>query len=719
MSLDPPEKASPDPLRKTAWLEGLNPDQGRAVSSRARHLLVQAGAGSGKTFVIVRRILHLVDIAGVPPSHILAVTFTRNAALQMARRLEESAETFAIERREPLSRVEVCTFHSLCYRLLKRHWKLIFDQPMHLITDSPISPEEAGEREKKVTKRDLLLEAVRRSFEIPRFRMAFKRYLWNYWLDTVEGDPHGGQADSRPAGIATLSGLHVRSWAERDIANWLHEQGIPFHYSDPAPWSNPQFAPDFYLPGPECFIEIWEYEDPRDPRKLNRLAQFSLNEKRLIQIEHDELFDFPALEKRLAESLPEYFPQGLPAGGASDLDRLLSAQAGYPEAVDSFLALAEEVLDKMKNHAIAAGIVAERAKAEKHLRTRAFFRLFLPVYERYQALLEERGALDFNDMILRTVELLRANPALRDRLRRRWTHLLVDEYQDVNSPQVDLLRELVGSHGSLTVVGDDWQSIYGFRGSDVSHIRQFERDFPTPEVATLRLNYRSGRSIVEFAGLSIRRCRHYTDKELFALNAGVQPVKLFRANQLYEDGVSWLISTAQELIQKGGYAPEDLLVLYRRASSFRLLGAALKVNGLRLRHLTIHAAKGLESPVVFIWAVTGGRSGFPGIWDDSRVTRLLLPRDYQSRLDEEKRVFYVALTRARERLFIVTERRNPSEFLDRLPAGLLDDTPQALSYARPESEISSCAACGAEMHGGWLFCPCCYHGLKTGTSPKP
>jgi len=698
----------------SAWLDGLNPDQARAVTSPAARLLVQAGAGSGKTTVIVRRILHLVDCLGVPPSQILAITFTRNAAREMARRLEDSPPPEGMTRGGPLSGLTVRTFHSLCYLLLRRNWRLISGRPLRLVTDSAPAVDDPDADSGPGTKTQLLLEAVRRCMDdMPRYRIALKHYLWSYLLTADESDPFGSLNDPRPAETPAVSGIQVRSLAERDIANWLHRRGIPFSYSKPASWSMPSFCPDFYLPEADCYIEVWENESALDPAKSDRLAQYRIHGKRLIQVERAELFDFAALQARLTGALPLYFPDGPPAEPPSDLDDLLSDAAGYPEAVGSFLTLAEEVLDKMKNHSIPVDKVAERAKAEKHGRARDFYRLFLPLYERYQALLDEYGALDFNDLILKTVALLRSRPELRDRLRRRWTHVLVDEYQDVNTPQVDLLRELTGPENRVTAVGDDWQSIYGFRGSDVSHIRRFGRDFPGAETVTLRLNYRSGRPIVDFAAFSIRRSREYSDKPLFALNRGVQPVVLHRCGHLQEDGINWLIETARGLIEHCGYAAEDLLVLYRRSSSFRILGQALKHNGLRLRHLTIHAAKGLESPVVFLWGVVGGRAGFPSVWEDGRVVKILLPRDYQSRLDEEKRVFYVALTRARERLFIVTERRNLSEFLEKTPAGAFQESGDFSPRPRQTVGSFSCGACGARLDADWIFCPYCYHGLRS------
>ena len=714
------------------WLSGLNPDQSRAVTSRAKHLLVLAGAGSGKTYVITRRILHLIDTRLAEPGQILAITFTRNAAREMAQRLSQelaagtTAPGFQSTRKsipgaQAASRlanlgVSVRTFHSLCYLILRRHWRLIFERPFNLVTESPVSGQEPEFAEKSLnTKSELMLEAARKCFKDPDFRIAFKRYLWNYLLIPDETDRYGSGFDLRRRRIVTLSGLQVRSYAERDIANWLSECKVPFLYDHQAAWSSPPFRADFYLPGLEIYLEVWEFENRRKAEQRSaKLEQYMAHGKRLIEVGREEVLNFPALEKRLIEALPEVFPGGVPGKSLSgDLDSLESSETGYPEAIKSFLALAEETLDKVKNHSVDRVALDERARREKHLRTRSFFALFLPVYDQYQKLLKKKGAVDFNDLILQTVELLRQNPQLRERYRKRWRQILVDEYQDVNTPQVLLLKELVGPENGLTCVGDDWQSIYGFRGSNVGHILHFEADFPEPEVVPLRVNYRSGRSIVEFAGYAIGKCRQYHDKPLVALKRDVQRIILYRAGRLYEDGVAYVVARVRELIEHGGHQPGEILVLYRRSASYRMLGEALRQAGLRVRHETIHGAKGLEARTVFLWALTGGRGGFPSIREEGRIMKLLLPVDIQGRLDEERRIFYVALTRALERLFLITEKNNASQFLEPLPLDYFEPSVSLeLKTAAVLTAPRNCSACGGSILPEYRFCPLCFYGIK-------
>lgn len=699
-------------------LQDLNPDQLRAVTSKAKHLLVLAGAGSGKTFVLTRRILHLIVSGAAAPEQILAITFTRNAAREMSRRLEAFAGETA-DGKSPLissgsiSRVTVRTFHSLCYFILRRHWQRLFDKPFHVVTDTLPSgkPARVGGKTLK-TKNELLLNAVKALLSEPDFRIEFKRYLWNYMIQAEETDRFGAGFDTRPQNFVTLTGERVRSYAERDIANWLHENGIPYVYDKPVHWGKPIFRADFYLPDQDAYLEVWEFAGRKQKEQQARLAKYRARGARLIEVERDQLLDFPALEKRLVKALPEVFPQGETVSRAGDLDSLESAGSGYPEATKSFLSLIEEVLDKMKNHSVDPAGLAERARREKHARTRSFYSLFLRIYEQYQKNLSSESALDFNELILQTVELFRRNPDLRDSYRARWKYILVDEYQDVNTPQVELLKELVGAESGLACVGDDWQSIYGFRGSEVAHILDFEKEFSSPEIIPLRVNYRNSGPVVDFANLSIRRCHEFRDKPSIALKRGTGPVSLYRARRLNEDGVGYVTERLRELVEDAGYGPGEILILYRRSASFRLLGEALREAGLEVRHETIHGAKGLEAPVVFLWALVGGRGGFPSIWEEGRIMRLLLPFRKLHRMDEERRIFYVALTRASERLFLITEKHNPSKFLENVSQRHLAtpglSEPKAGLPARP----CPCPACGSAILPEYRFCPRCFHGLE-------
>ncbi|GAB4262625.1 MAG: UvrD-helicase domain-containing protein [Deferrisomatales bacterium] len=194
-------------------------------------------------------------------------------------------------------------------------------------------------------------------------------------------------------------------------------------------------------------------------------------------------------------------------------------------------------------------------------------------YERYQEQLRRAGALDFGDLLLETVRLLREDPEVGDAYRRRFSHLLIDEYQDTNRVQYWLAREIAAGHGNLCVVGDDDQSIYGWRGADLRNILSFEEDFPGARVITLEQNYRSTPPILEAAGAVVSRNVSRHPKRLWTARQGGEPVEVFEAST-EEDEAAWIADRVLELAARGaGYG--DVAVLYRIHALSRPIEEAL------------------------------------------------------------------------------------------------------------------------------------------------
>jgi DNA helicase-2/ATP-dependent DNA helicase PcrA len=162
------------------------------------------------------------------------------------------------------------------------------------------------------------------------------------------------------------------------------------------------------------------------------------------------------------------------------------------------------------------------------------------VQARYREILEAAGALDFDDLLLRAVALLETDPAVRTAWGQRFPYLLVDEYQDTNGSQYKLVRLLAGAHGNLTVVGDEDQSIYSWRGADISNILDFEHDFPGARVYRLEENYRSSQAILDVASALVERNVRRKGKLLRAVRDGGDPVRLHEAVDEYEEA-AWVV----------------------------------------------------------------------------------------------------------------------------------------------------------------------------------
>ena len=162
------------------------------------------------------------------------------------------------------------------------------------------------------------------------------------------------------------------------------------------------------------------------------------------------------------------------------------------------------------------------------------------VQARYRQILEAAGALDFDDLLLRAVALLERNVAVREAWGRRFPYLLVDEYQDTNRSQYELVRLLARVHGNLTVVGDEDQSIYSWRGADISNILDFEHDFPGARVFRLEENYRSSQAILDVASALVEKNVRRKGKVLRAVQSGGEPVRLHEAVDEYEEA-AWVV----------------------------------------------------------------------------------------------------------------------------------------------------------------------------------
>jgi DNA helicase-2/ATP-dependent DNA helicase PcrA len=191
------------------------------------------------------------------------------------------------------------------------------------------------------------------------------------------------------------------------------------------------------------------------------------------------------------------------------------------------------------------------------------------VHERYREVLASAGALDFDDLLLRAVSLLEENPGVCEAWGSRFPYVLVDEYQDTNRSQYELVRLLAGAHGNLTVVGDEDQSIYSWRGADLSNILDFEHDFPGARVFRLEENYRSSQAILDVASALVERNVRRKGKLLRAVRVGGDPVHLHEAPDEYEEA-TWVV----ERIVAGGDAGRSAVLVRMNAQS-RLFEEAL------------------------------------------------------------------------------------------------------------------------------------------------
>jgi DNA helicase-2/ATP-dependent DNA helicase PcrA len=198
------------------------------------------------------------------------------------------------------------------------------------------------------------------------------------------------------------------------------------------------------------------------------------------------------------------------------------------------------------------------------------------IYERYQARLLESNALDFDDLLLEAVRLLAHDAPTRERINRRYEFLMVDEYQDTNRSQYELMRLLSGDRGNVAVVGDEDQSIYGWRGANIRNILDFERDFPGAITIRLEQNYRSTKNILEAASAVVANNTERIGKWLWTESGDGEKITLYEAPEA-ENEALWIADKIEERLRS--YPDDRIAVLYRTNAQSRQVEEALRRYG--------------------------------------------------------------------------------------------------------------------------------------------
>jgi ATP-dependent DNA helicase UvrD/PcrA len=227
-----------------------------------------------------------------------------------------------------------------------------------------------------------------------------------------------------------------------------------------------------------------------------------------------------------------------------------------PRAIRARISGAKNQLVDPAAYAETQGSVFEEVVAEAY-----------PLYEKRML---EANAMDFDDLLVRTVNALELFEEVRERWRRTFRHVLVDEYQDTNHAQYRLLQLLASEHGNLMVVGDEDQSIYGFRHADVRNILDFDRDFPDAAVVKLEQNYRSTQTILSAANAVVENNRERRPKRLWTEDEGGEPVRLEELTDEHEEA-RWVAAEIERLGEEHGIGRAEVAVFYRTNAMSRVL----------------------------------------------------------------------------------------------------------------------------------------------------
>ena len=256
--------------------------------------------------------------------------------------------------------------------------------------------------------------------------------------------------------------------------------------------------------------------------------------------------------------------------------------------------------------------------------------------KQFEDLKRSKNLIDFNDMINFTIEILSKNNTIRAKINQRFQYIFVDEFQDTSEDNFRLLKLLLpGGNPNLFVVGDDWQSIYGFRGAKIDYIVNMKKYFPEVNIIKLKKNYRSKKEIVSISNRFIKKNKIRTSKKLISTKGRGGVISEFLAESMEEE-----LKILQNILKNKECGCDDIAILFRNNWQGDSIIKNIKDCGLvesdMAKLMTIHSSKGLEFETVIITGVNDG----------------IIP-DISSDIEEERRLMYVGLTRAKERLYII------------------------------------------------------------------
>lgn len=661
----------------------LTNEQRKAVVTDERSNLVIAAAGSGKTSVIVAKAGWLVQRRNLKPSELLLLSFARDARNEMQERIRTRFE--AKKARE----IQVSTFHGLGMAIIG---EVEGKRPTLALAaeDSWAMSNQLND-----TIAELIVDRKISAVLVKWFESCFAPYKSPHDFESW-----GGYVNYiRKYDIRSLKGELLRSFEECEIANFLYLNGVCYEYEasyehDLATTEKRQYQPDFYLPEHGIYIEHFGLNAE------GKTASFVNEEQYLREMEWKR-----DIHKRYSTILIETFSYEHTDGSLlHKLTEKLASQGVTlspipPEKIfgilvrqgriKPFTKLVATFLHHFKGSRLSFSELFKRAAVHRDCeRAKAFLAVFRPIAERYEEELARAGEIDFHDMINRAIDLVEAglysNP---------YRYILVDEFQDISPSRARLLKALLETRrdAQLFAVGDDWQSIYRFGGSDISVMREFGNQFGAFERIDLETTFRCSDRICTVATDFVLRNPAQLRKTVRATNRSDEPAVYVglpaqKGRSLIYEALKRIASDA---IKYDGASDVLLLSRYRHQKPDDIGGLNRQFSGLRIVWKTVHGSKGIEADYALVIGVCSGKYGFPSEMVDDPLFDLVLSKPETHPNAEERRLFYVAVTRARRQAYVIADQGQPSAFVSEL----IDDGYDISVFGQSPTAIVPCPKC--------------------------
>lgn len=647
----------------------LTAEQARAVLTFDNRVHVIAAAGSGKTSVMVGRAAYAVHRGFVAPERILLLAFNRAAAEELQNRVVARFAAAGL----PHEGVRATTFHAFGLSVIA---EATGRKPA-------VAPWVADGREAAVLG-DIVseLKAHRPGFALnwEMFRLLYSRIEDDWSAEVV---PDAWDSGNRRQGLLTYGGDVVRSQGERLVADWLYLNGVTYEYERPycrdtATAQHRQYHPDFYYPDIDAWHEHWALDEHGQPPPAWTGYLESLAWKRDLHSQHQTTLlettwagvmsrkDFPRLAQQLRERgiVLRWDPQR-PTRGAK------------PVKDADVLRLVRTFMSHVKSNALTERVVRERLSGGRVLnrdRAELFADIYWPIHDAWQERLAAGGYVDFEDMLVQAAQHLEAG-----RYASPYELVLVDEFQDASQARARLTRALVDTPGRyLLAVGDDWQSINRFAGSDLSVLTDFHTYFGKGPSLFLSTTFRCHESVTQTASAFVSKNPDQLRKAVSSIFTepavrnrfeGVH-LRAVDASRDVANGVAAILAQLSDLVAAGRIATPhgralSVYVLGRYRHDRQALPSG-RWKGVEAEFHTIHSSKGLEADYVIVTNMSSGTYGFPSAIADDPVLNLVTATPDSFPHAEERRLLYVAMTRARRGVLLLVPAESPSVFVTEL-----------------------------------------------------
>lgn len=687
----------------------LDDDQIAAILSDNKYTLILAGAGTGKTTTMVAKVKYLVDIKKVDPSKILVISYTKKAVQELE---ELIIDEFGIN-------AEVSTFHSLAYKYVRN----IFKNKKCEVVDYNKKEEIFYDYINQLFKHKKIGELIETfgedKLELPGFNYGkyFKKHYneFDSYDDFFKKYKRYAIGKAKEIGIKeaiekwiskklrseypiTIKGELVKSIAEAIIANYLYVNGIDYAYEkvyEEIMEDRKIYRPDFTLDlaGQPVYLEYFGLNDKKYNKIKNKKIELHKKYKNeFIYIDNESVDEIIAqLDKNLKahgfkykrRSYDEIYNQILDNNKLSQIfklkDLFYNSIKQIKESVyrDDYTKIIGKYIDNL-------GDEEKRLSLEQ-------FKYINDFYKFYQnkIITPEIYGFDYADLIYYSNKYMKEFLNLES-----YDYIIIDEYQDISDGEYELARNTSNkANAKVFAVGDDWQSIYSFRGSNIKYITRFDQYFEKPTIMSIRQTYRNSQELINITSKFIKENKDQLNKEMLSYKHLSHPInfKIYDDRVIDEFGAGTIDDSIEykalkELILEihDKYPEHNILILGRNNSMinncFKFdndfiddLGSKIKlasVKDLKLEGMTIHKAKGLTYDEVII---IGMNKKFPNpepatYW----LQDLFKPKKMKESIDfaEERRILYVALTRTRNNVYILANKntKNRSRFVDELIA---------------------------------------------------